>query len=473
MQAMNSKGERLVAEILVLLALLIFFLCYLFGTTKVDIFQVSFSFASLTFLINGCLSSFGLCLSLAKDIISLRVVFFFFNFIFFFAIPFCQYVLSDKWLFLHSSEEVAGFIVYANIVITTWMLFFSLGYKKRHKRDISDAEKSHFSVRLISLTPATLIVIILFLFVVQSVGFKSIFLRSDAALVTSLGGWGPVGLIGEYFSRPFAFFVALLSFIYASSSKDNKYLVYFLSFAASSAALLLNLPTATARFYAFAILTGLLIIATRNSKIRSSYTYFFVLFFSLFGSNWINFSRRSDEVVEGGFDTSFFFDGHFDAYEILIHALRYVSLNGVDFGRQLLGAVLFWVPRSMWEDKPVGTGAFIADTFIRLDYMVLNTNLSSPLVEELYFAFWLPGVLIGAFALGYFCKYLDLGYQKHLKIKKQRNVLPFYTSLYPILIGLMLFIMRGDALSSFAYSSGIAFAFFMASFLLLKKVNRH
>jgi len=31
----------------------------------------------------------------------------------------------------------------------------------------------------------------------------------------------------------------------------------------------------------------------------------------------------------------------------------------ITYERQLLGALLFWVPRSIWPNKPIGSGAFV------------------------------------------------------------------------------------------------------------------
>lgn len=72
----------------------------------------------------------------------------------------------------------------------------------------------------------------------------------------------------------------------------------------------------------------------------------------------------------------------------------HVEREGHTWGRQLLGAAAFWVPRAAWDDKPVNTAEILADE-IRFP----NRNLDTPLWAEGYIDFGVLGTvaLLGAF----------------------------------------------------------------------------
>lgn len=80
------------------------------------------------------------------------------------------------------------------------------------------------------------------------------------------------------------------------------------------------------------------------------------------------------------------------------NAITYVTQTGYSMGENLLGALLFWVPRSIWPDKPIDTGTELAQY---VSYH--NPNLSAPLWAEGYWAFGIVGVVLVFWLLGYVC----------------------------------------------------------------------
>src|SRR5690606_11114873 len=54
---------------------------------------------------------------------------------------------------------------------------------------------------------------------------------------------------------------------------------------------------------------------------------------------------------------NFIKSGEFDSFQNFMTALH---MNTVTYGEQLLAVVFFFVPRSIWPDKPIGSGAQIA-----------------------------------------------------------------------------------------------------------------
>lgn len=92
----------------------------------------------------------------------------------------------------------------------------------------------------------------------------------------------------------------------------------------------------------------------------------------------------------------------FDAFQQSMNAVAYVEANGFNYGSQLLAAPLFWVPRSLFPDKPESSGTEVADF---MGYIFLN--LALPLYSEWYLAIGIPGVLGFGFLWGVLLRNVD------------------------------------------------------------------
>lgn len=79
----------------------------------------------------------------------------------------------------------------------------------------------------------------------------------------------------------------------------------------------------------------------------------------------------------------------FDAFKQVADTLLYLENGNFRFGENLLGVVLFWVPRELWPSKPVGSGEIVSGG---LGYVY--TNVSSPLPAEGLISFGVVGVVI-------------------------------------------------------------------------------
>lgn len=92
-----------------------------------------------------------------------------------------------------------------------------------------------------------------------------------------------------------------------------------------------------------------------------------------------------------GFDSSFI---DFDAYEMLVQGIHYVSKEGVLWGKNILSALLCFIPRSIWKGKEIASGQLISEY-----YRASFTNLSFPIYAEFYLAFGIFGVCIFSYFL--------------------------------------------------------------------------
>jgi len=141
-------------------------------------------------------------------------------------------------------------------------------------------------------------------------------------------------------------------------------------------------------------------------------------------------------VSRGGFLAEYAGNGDYDAFGQLSNALLYDRTMPLQFGRQLLGLAFFWVPRSIWSDKPVGSGVVLAQ-FRGYDF----TNLSAPIWAEMLLNFGIIGVVVASFLVGNLLGRLDQAFRGAGgggPVDIAAAVLPFY----------LLILLRGSLLQA-------------------------
>lgn len=138
----------------------------------------------------------------------------------------------------------------------------------------------------------------------------------------------------------------------------------------------------------------------------------------------------------------------YDAYSMVARTLRYVESFGATGGYQLLGSLLFFVPRAIWPTKPEGSGNLVCAAQGQI-----QLNISSPLPAEGIVNFGIVGLLIFAVVAVLVCRRLDRWF-----VESESPLRLFY----PFACLLLFFMMRGDLLSSLAFTSG-----YVVSFLIL------
>lgn len=107
--------------------------------------------------------------------------------------------------------------------------------------------------------------------------------------------------------------------------------------------------------------------------------------------------------------------------------------------------------RTFWPTKPSGSGAIVAAAQGQS-----VTNVSCPLPAEAIINFGLVGLLIGALVVGWLLKRIDDCYWHGDELSL------FMTISYPQLLFFFFFMMRGDLLSTFAFTTA-----FMVTNLIL------
>lgn len=95
------------------------------------------------------------------------------------------------------------------------------------------------------------------------------------------------------------------------------------------------------------------------------------------------------------FDLEYLKSVDFDTFQCAANAVRYVEEVGLLGLPNLLGGLLFFIPRAVWPDKPYGSGL---EVFDHLGYWFINVSM--PLHMEFYLGAGIVGVIVGMVAFG-------------------------------------------------------------------------
>lgn len=160
-----------------------------------------------------------------------------------------------------------------------------------------------------------------------------------------------------------------------------------------------------------------------------------------------------------------YFSINYDSWANIYTAIEIAGAHGVQWGHQLLGSLLFFVPSSVWSAKPLATGIFLADYLIA-NYGMWFTNLSAPLIAEGYLDFGLVGVILYAGAAALAVTVLNI-------IALRSNKWISYPSAVYGGVFLMI-VLRGSLMIALGFASAAFLAFAVASAMLSVKLGvRH
>jgi hypothetical protein len=149
----------------------------------------------------------------------------------------------------------------------------------------------------------------------------------------------------------------------------------------------------------------------------------------------------------------------FDAFKQVADTIIYLQSQPIRMGENFLGVLLFWVPRSVWPDKPTHSGAVVT-TALGYHY----TNVSSPLPAEAILGFGPFGVAIVMGALGLLIARVEF----RVRISVHLAEISTQPVLYALLIGFSTIILRG-ALNSVAPMFMSAFAAYLLLHFLARR----
>lgn len=164
--------------------------------------------------------------------------------------------------------------------------------------------------------------------------------------------------------------------------------------------LLTNWPLALSRFALFGYCLCLLVVMVdlASIKARALLSLGFVVGALLVMPIVNSLTRGGQSLGEIRVESSvgrYFETADYDGFQSVNNAVVAVDRTGAQQGKQLLSAMLFFVPRSVWPTKSDHSGA-VAARAVGFSYL----NVSQPLPGELYLDFKIWGCLIGGLVLG-------------------------------------------------------------------------
>ena len=181
---------------------------------------------------------------------------------------------------------------------------------------------------------------------------------------------------------------------------------WFMSLISSIPALVLTNPISSARYLSGAVWGAIFLTLFVSHKLRSfafvklgillSIIFLFPAA-SVFRSATAQYSRQD-------FFSEYQSNPDYDAFFQFINSIQISKSHGWGWTDQLLGPLLFWVPRSVWSDKPVDTGIYIAN-FKGYGF----TNLSAPWLAEGMIGLGFAGLVVVTYLLAVSIRKIDSG----------------------------------------------------------------
>jgi len=171
----------------------------------------------------------------------------------------------------------------------------------------------------------------------------------------------------------------------------------------------------------------------------------------------LSMSQFTDAIAEH------YFSINYDSWANIYTSIEYVQVHGLQWGHQLLGSLLFFVPSAIWTTKPLATGIFLANYLIN-NYAMWFTNLSAPVLAEGYLDFGFVGVTVYAGVTAFLVTLLN-------NLAARRDRWSFFPMAVYLSIFLML-VMRGSLMVAMGFASAAFLSFTFSSTLLSIDMGR-
>lgn len=403
----------------------------------------------------------------------MELFFYIFTYIFLTIVPFTQ-VSVQKFPWFGYYDDKAVF--YSFFIIIIGIISYEIGIfienKKNYKKNMNvefiknkdnkmkfflDSKKVYFSVIILSLIS----LVALFLN-----GYEKLFLtRIENAVNNNLTTTVSNSLIMLNLQKVPVYVAMIIFFVKFKSTLKFKNLNLYIFLVLIALNIVISNPISNARSWFGTIIFSMLLLLVPFQKKTMFYWTIGLLFITLVVFPYADVFRVSlDANIEvESLSSQILNNGDYDAFQQTLNTLLYTDNFGFSNGYQLLGALFFFIPRSIWSDKPIGTGAEVAE---QLGYSF--TNLSSPFWAEAYINFGILGVFIFLFSYGI----LSAKIQNNYKIKNNNDSVSLSLILLPFLAPYQMFLLRGDLMNGIAYMTAfLLFSFATYYFSLRRQDN--
>lgn len=205
--------------------------------------------------------------------------------------------------------------------------------------------------------------------------------------------------------------------------------------------LVVNNPLSTARYVFGAMALSLVVLFGGFASSRRTRWTMVGLLLALFVAFPVanTFRREAEEAVKLSLTNEYQGNGDYDSFAQIHNAIHIADTEGYTYLQQPLGIALFWVPRSIWPNKPIDTGIYIGE---HRGYSF--TNLSAPLWAELYLIGGVVPVVIGFTAVGKIIRRADTRLVKRFLAHRPLTVVGSFVPFY------LMILLRGSLLQAMA-----------------------
>ena len=343
-----------------------------------------------------------------------------------------------------TTEDYVTFQILVFFIIVLFNVFYIVFNKRKIVIKEDHLPLEYRGNRLVLLSLVSLLLVLLY----YRNDILHLFIKGfleDQANYGELESEGAMGLIFSKFLRPIPFACLLIAH-YAKISKLQR-LMLFLTMLIALFPLGIS-RNAVAMYWLPVVLVSFARLKRGNLFVLSILVGLLVFFPFL-----EEFRYWTGSLSDYHYSLEFLNSMHFDSsQEFMIVMKRGI----VTWGHQLLGAILFFLPRAIWPTKPIGSGAFVAEMDGAFG------NISMPFWGEGFINFDLLGVLAFTLLLSFFCAYMDKSYWQ----KGSAKVLEPY---YLLFVGAIIFVLRGDLMSSLSYTLGAVACIYVVKLLSAKK----
>jgi hypothetical protein len=383
----------------------------------------------------------------------------FFVFYFFFYAGLMQY-LANKFPGQIDVGQGPQYCLKTNLLIIFWCIIYSLVYyfASKHSRIKS---RIQIDIPGLDLDKTTLVKLLLLTITATAIsyltlGTNAMFARDANADIGNDNS--ALRLVISIVGRNTPIIILIIS-LYA---KDKTFFTRSFQFLFFCFFLLANFPTSTSRFFFGAYMIAVISVIIRNKKISMVWLFVSLVISFMFILPIMNafrvktFNAIKIQSPESKRNTNDYYvpGPDFDAYGTFVDTVSYVDQYEMQCGHQVLGVILFFVPRNMWPDKPAGSSLiFMKHTSAKF------FNLSTALPAEGYIDFSIFGVALYAAVFAYLIAKLDGSYWYSSRDQKFSSLTMVF---YPFFVPYVIIIMRGSLLSMYAYTMGLFVSVFIS-----------
>lgn len=371
-----------------------------------------------------------------REFFNLRATFNIFYLLFFGIVPVFQFRVNvsffgGRTLLTQEYTTVSAIFL---IIVVLYNLFYNY-FKKTFKTIGINKHKSEDFSTTVGKLPNLILAIVVLCFIIKLIylytGYVNFFVRG---FFLPLENKIIAGFLNQLYILICILPITVLLYVLSGKmSVKNKYLFIFLVIAAFINAF----PISMSRVNVATLYLPIVVILARK-YFSVKYFSFFLIGSFLFIFPLLNKFREYQFTHKiNPFEGFFQFDqAHYDNFYNF--ALTYFDVP-ITYGKQLLGALLFFVPRTVWHNKPIGSGNYMAN----LEGFSFG-NVSQNFFAEGYINFGLLGILFFLILYALLSCYID----KLGKIYWERK--SWGMVIYLQLIFFSFFLMRGDLISSIA-----------------------